>query len=172
MRRDGDSAGEGLVIVTDTRKVTERRELHFSSMSDILNDVEYAAAGDPPRSTGNWTSAQIVQHVGRIIDFSIEGFPVPKAPLLIRLVCRVLRKKILSEPMKPGVKLPPKFARMVPDDRTTWDEAVDGFRVVMTKLDARQMTCPSPVFGKLTPEQWEQVHCRHAEMHFSFIQPE
>ncbi len=158
--------------MTDTRQVTERRELHFNSMGDILNDVEYMAAGDPPRSTGNWTSAQIVQHVGLTIDFSIEGFPVPKAPLLLRIACRLLRKKLLRDPMKPGVTLPPKFARLRPQTRVTWDEAVDGFRVAMTKLDTKRMTCRSPVFGKLSHEQWEQLHCRHAEMHFSFIAPD
>ncbi len=158
--------------MTDTRQVTERRELSFRSMADILNDVEYMAAGDPPKSTGNWTSAQIVQHVGRIIDYSIEGFPVPKAPLPLRIVCRILRNKILREPMKPGVTLPTKFARLLPDDRLTWDEAVDGFRAVMTKLDTKRMACRSPVFGKLSPVHWEQMHCRHAEMHFSFIHPD
>lgn len=158
--------------MTDTRQVTDRRELHFSSMSDILDDVEYMAAGDPPGSTGNWTSAQIVRHVGRIIEFSIEGFPVPKAPLPLRIVCRLLRKKLLRDPMKPGVTLPPKFARLLPEDRTTWDEAVDDFRAVMMKLDTRRMTCPSPIFGKLSHEQWVQVHCRHAELHFSFVDPE
>ncbi|MEE8459502.1 MAG: DUF1569 domain-containing protein [Phycisphaerales bacterium] len=158
--------------MTDTRKVTERRELRFNSMGDILNDVEYMAAGDPPRSTGNWTSAQIIQHVGRIIDFSIEGFPVPRAPLPVRIVCRLLRKKLLRDPMKPGITLPPKFARLQPETRTTWDEAVDGFRAAITKLDTKRMTCRSPVFGKLNHEQWVQLHCRHAEMHFSFIAPD
>ena len=34
-------------------------------MGEILDDVEYMAAGDPPPSTGNWTSAQIVQQMIR-----------------------------------------------------------------------------------------------------------
>lgn len=158
--------------MTDTRTVTERRELHFSSMGEILDDVEYMAAGDPPRSTGNWTSAQIVEHVGRTIGFSIDGFPVPKAALPLRIACRLLRGRILRDPWKPGIKLPPKFARLVPEGRTTWDDAVDGFRAVMTKLDTTRMTARSPLFGKLRHDQWVQLHCRHAELHFSFVDPE
>jgi hypothetical protein len=158
--------------VTDTRKVTERRELRFSSMGDILNDVEYAASGDPPPSTGNWTSAQIVQHVGRVIDYSIEGFPTPKAPLLLRIAVRLMRRKVLRDPWKPGIKLPPRFARLAPEPRVTWDEAVDAFRATMVKLDTRRMTARSPLFGRLSHDQWEQIHCRHAELHLSFIQPD
>lgn len=158
--------------MTDPRQVTDRRELHFASMGDILDDVEYMAAGDPPPSTGNWTSAQIVLHVGRSIDYSIEGFPMPKAPLLLRIAVRLMRRRFLRDPWKPGVKLSPKYAPLLPEPRTTWDEAVDAFRAVMTKLDTKRMTARSPLFGKLSHEQWVQIHCRHAELHFSYVKPE
>ena len=154
-----------------TQEITDRRELHFDSMGDILDDVEYLAAGDPPRSVGNWTSAQIVQHVATMIDCSIDGFAVARAALPVRIICRLLRKRILTTPMKPGVNLPGKFAFLAPASRTTWDEAVDLFRAVSTKLDTQRMTHRSPVLGRLSHGQWEQLHCRHAEMHFSFMHP-
>ena len=154
-----------------TQDITDRRKLHFTTMGDILDDVEYLAAGDPPRSAGNWTSAQIVQHLATVIDCSIEGFQGVKAPLPIRLVCRLIRKRILTAPMKPGLKLPPKFTFLVPESRSTWEEAVDRFRLVATKLGTQQMTQRSPALGKLSHEQWVQLHCRHAEMHFSFMHP-
>jgi hypothetical protein len=28
---------------------------------------------------------------------------------------------------------------------------------------------PSPFFGTLTNEEWDALHCRHAELHLSFI---
>ena len=154
-----------------TREITDRRELYFNSMGDILDDVEYLAAGDPPRSAGNWTSAQIVQHVATVIDCSIEGFPGVKAALPVRIIARLLRRRILTTPMKAGLIVPRRFAFLVPESRTTWDEAVDRFRIVLTRLDTRRMTHRSPVLGKLSHEQWEQLHCRHAEMHFSFMHP-
>ena len=82
-----------------------------------------------------------------------------------------VRKRMLVAPMKPGVNLPRKFSFLVPESRTTWDEAVDRFRAVLTKLDTTRMTHRSPVLGKLSHEQWVQLHCRHAEMHFSFMHP-
>ena len=96
-----------------TQQATDRRELHFSSMADILENVEYLAAGDPPRSTGNWTPAQIVEHVGRIIDYSIEGFPTPKAALPVRFIAWLLRRIVLARPMQPGIKLPRRFANLL-----------------------------------------------------------
>ena len=154
-----------------TKQTTDRRELHFSSMADILENVEYLAAGDPPRSTGNWTPAQIVEHVGRVIDYSIEGFPTPKAAMPVRFIAWLLRRIVLARPMQPGIKLPGRFANLLPDHGTIWDDAVDRFRAVYAKLATRQMTQPSPVFGRLSHQQWEQLHCRHAEMHFSFMHP-
>lgn len=154
-----------------TREITDRRELYFNSMGDILDDVEYLAAGDPPRSAGNWTSAQIVQHVATVIDCSIEGFPAVRATLPVRIICRLLRKRILTTPMKPGLNLPRRFAFLLPESRSTWDEAVDRFRMVLTKLDTQRMTHRSPVLGRVSHEQWVQLHCRHAEMHFSFMHP-
>ena len=154
-----------------TQQTGDRRELHFSSMADILEDVEYLAAGDPPRSTGNWTSAQIVEHVGRIIDCSLEGFPTPKAALPLRFIGWLLRRIVLTRPMRPGVKLPRNFEALLPDHGTIWDDAVGRFHAVHNKLATRPMTQPSPIFGRLTHRQWEQMHCRHAEMHFSFMHP-
>ena len=155
----------------DTARVTERRRLEFSTMRDILEDLVYLDSGDPPRATGNWTSAQIVHHVAKLIDYSIDGFPA-KAPLPVRLLGRLFRKRVLARPMRPGVKLPQKFAFLVPDRDITWEAAADTLRRAIGRLDSQKMTSRSPVLGKLSPPQWEQLHCRHAELHFSFLHPD
>lgn len=36
---------------------------------------------------------------------------------------------------------------------------------------AHGMKHPSPLFGPLTNDAWIQAHCRHAELHHSFIHP-
>ncbi len=50
----------------ETKKVTDRRTLSFRSLDDIQADVE-ALDGSAIRTTGNWTAAQIVQHVTDVI---------------------------------------------------------------------------------------------------------
>ena len=59
-----------------TVNVTDRRDLHFSTMKNLLDDVEQLDEAPSRRATGNWTAAQIVQHVAKLIEFSIDGFPI------------------------------------------------------------------------------------------------
>ncbi len=155
--------------MVDTRKVNRRRKLTFSTMADILEDIEYLDSGDPPQATGNWTSAQIVQHVAKVIGYSIDGFPVQKGPLLLRMVLRVMKHRVLTKPMQPGIMFPHRFGFLAPDSAVTWDEAVDTLRRNIGRVASDQMKHPSPILGKLTSEQWVQFHCRHAQMHFSFL---
>jgi hypothetical protein len=154
-----------------TPRVTDRRELHFSSMQDILDDVEYLASGDPPRTTGNWKGGQIVKHVAMLITLSIDGFPVAKAPLLMRVVGRLTRKRALAGPLRAGLNFPRNFDFLAPSAGITWEEAVEYMNETMVRLRDERMTAPHPFLGKVTHEQWEQFHCRHAEMHFSFMHP-
>ncbi len=151
----------------DTRKVSERRTLSFSSMKDILDDVTYLDSGDPPRTTGNWTAAQIVQHVGRLIAYSIDGFP-GRAPLPLALLGRLVRKKAMARPLRPGLRT---FDFLKPDDHVSWEEAVEFLNRTIARLDRERMRKKSPIFGRLSHEEWVRLHCRHAEMHFSFMQP-
>lgn len=156
---------------TRTNEVTDRRRLHFSSMKDIREDVEYLASGDPPRTSGNWSAAQIVGHVGTMIICSIDGFPVPRAPLPIRIAGTLLRRRFLIRTVPAGFKLPQKFRFLMPEIDASWDDEVERICTAIGRLDTERMTRPSPVLGRLTHEQWEQFHCRHAEMHFSFMHP-
>ncbi len=158
--------------MVDTAKVQERRSLTFSSMQEILDDVEYLASGDPPASTGNWTPAQIMQHLTIVINCSIDGFPAPKVSLPMRLIGRLMRKKALNNPLSPGIRFPKNLQYLEPRTKLTWEEAVDDFRAAMARLDTLTMTHRSPIFGKLSHDQWVQLHCRHAELHFGFIHPE
>ena len=154
-----------------TSRVTDRRGLHFTSMHDILDDVEYLDSGDPPRTTGNWSGGQIVHHVATFIDFSIDGFPVPRPALPIRLLGRLIRKRALSHPIRSGYRLPRKFALLAPGPGITWEDAVEHMSETVARLRTERMTASSPLLGRLTHEQWEQFHCRHAELHFSFMHP-
>jgi hypothetical protein len=155
-----------------TSAVTDRRELHFSSMQDIQADIEYLDSGDPPRTSGNWTAGQIVQHVTTLIQLSIDGFPEARLALPLRILGRLMRGRILDNPLRSGLTFPKKFDFLAPTPGISWEEAVAYFSETMARLAAEKMTAVSPVTGRLSHEQWVQFHCRHAEMHFSFMHPE
>ncbi len=162
--------------VIDTRKVAQRRKLQFHTLHEILRDVEQLAAvtsetGESICADGNWTPAQIVEHVTFFIDGAIDGFTFT-APLLIRVLARPFKKRILTKPMKPGVKLPARMNVVLPDPQTTWEDAVSALRDTVARIDTgERMTQPSPLLGAMTHEDWVKLHCRHAEMHFSFMHP-
>ena len=156
----------------DTGKVAGRRELHFNSVDDILADVDRLAGSREIRTLGNWSAGQIFEHVARVMDKSIDGseFNLPADPPL----------------------------RLQPDDEEEDDLQAHGGGHHTSQeggggADAggdepgrrarshprrhpspadRPQTRPSAFLGALTKEEWTQLHCRHAELHFSFLIPE
>ena len=155
-----------------TAKVMDRRTLRFGRMHELLDDVMQFNGN--PRTTGNWTPAQIVGHVAGFIECSLDGFEVPNAPLFLRGVAKMMRTSFLNKPMRAGVKLPSKFNFLVPPASITWEEAREKLSIVVNRIDdkGQRMRHRSPLLGLLEHEEWIQLHCRHAEMHFSFLQSE
>ncbi len=44
-------------------------------------------------------------------------------------------------------------------------------RQAIHRLQTEEKRAPNPVLGKLTREEWDRLHCRHAELHLSFLVP-
>ena len=156
-----------------TAKVADRRTLSFNCMADILGDIEMLDAaekdGKSISATGNWTPAQIIEHVLCFIDCSMDGFDF-KAPLVLRIIGWIGRSYILKNPIKPGLRLPAKMSMVIPSPKTTWSDAVSHARKAILRVEAgKHMSKPSPLLGKMSHEDWVKLHCSHAEMHFSFI---
>ena len=155
--------------MVETKKVTDRRTLAFEQLSDIAADID-ALDGQTLRSTGNWTPAQNLQHVSKIIQCSIDGFGDAKAPLLFRTIARFFKGVALRKTFGAGFKLPSGLSQFLPDDDVTWEQATAEFRTLMDRLtDGARMTQRSPVLGPMTHEDWVRLHCRHAELHLSFV---
>lgn len=153
----------------DTEKVTDRRPLSFTSLDDIQADVE-ALNGSAIRTTGNWKAAQIVQHVSDFITLSVDGFGFRLA-LPLRVLGRLLRSQALTKPMRPGFNVPEAMRPRLPSDQLPFEQAVASLRETIGRAKSERMTKASPLLGAMTHEQWVQLHCRHAEMHLSFVHP-
>lgn len=156
-----------------TRTVSERRTLSFSSMDDILRDVDALDSAATRHATGNWSPAEVVQHVAKLIEFSLDGFTFTM-PWPIRAFGRLVRGSALRRPMKPGLKFPKSAApALEPDPNIPWEVAVKRLRTAIGRINAgERMTQPSPVLGDMSHEDWVKLHCRHSEMHLSFVHPE
>ena len=154
----------------ETAKVKERRQLRFESLDDILAEVERLAKCKDVRAIGNWSSGQVLQHLAMTMNNSIDGFP-RFVPLPVRWMLRLfMKRRFLTQPMPPGFRLPAKAGNMLPLP-TTWETALVNFRRAMQRVKAEMRRAPHPAFGPMTVDEWEQIHCRHSELHLGFLLP-
>ena len=87
----------------------------------------------------------------------------------MRLFGWLIKNRVLRTPMPSGCALPTDFARHLVPPETSWDDSLQAFRAAIQRLKAESQRHPSPFLGELTRDQWDQLHCRHSELHLSFL---
>lgn len=151
-------------------KTATRRTLHFDNLDQLLAEAE--AFTDAATVTGNWTPAQIIHHVAFGIKMLNHGIDL-KVPLPMKLFGRTMKMfGMHTKPMKPGINPPAKIAAaFAPPQDVTLEQAKQFLREEVGFANENGMNHPSPLFGQMSPQDCIQMNCRHAEMHFGFIQP-
>ncbi len=155
----------------------ERRQLDFHSFEEFSRDVRKLRDRGYERA-GNWTLAQNCDHLRLFIDFSLNGFPF-KLPLPMRLAGPLLKRRTLSTRKLPtGVKAPPALmpsgnkCLALPKDANVDSEAANRLIETIDRyLDFKGTPQPSPLFGRIDRETWDQLHLIHASHHLSFLVP-
>ena len=146
------------------------------SVDDLRAEVErlaMAARSGRVRSSGNWSVAQMFQHVGRLIEFSFDGCPF-RYPWWLRWPARVLGavawRRMIALAFRPGFRNPPAAAALEPDQDVPHDTAAAYIRAQLDRvLQGEQMTQPGPIGDVRSHDQWVYVHLRHAELHLGFL---
>jgi hypothetical protein len=154
----------------DTRHVKNRREVRYANFDEFLADAELMAGG-PVRQLGNWTLAQIFDHLARSMNVSVEGtnerFPFP-----LRIALRLVRKRIIGNPMKPGYCVPENVAVLLrPESHVGLRESLWKLRSAAIRFQDTSNFPPHPAFGILTRDEYRALALRHAELHLSFTEP-
>lgn len=157
-----------------TRQITDRRTLRFGRMDEILADIEkldaVAPGGGSIRAAGNWTAAMNVDHVTRLINASLDGFAGARFPLWLRTLGSLMRGGALNKPLRAGFKFHKSVSELLsPDPDISWEQAVSNLRGAVGRTSVERMEQRSPLLGELNHEEWIMLHCRHAELHFSFL---
>lgn len=154
----------------DTSQIKDRRSLRFHSLDEIIADAEVLAAHGY-RRLGNWSLGQTCDHLARQMHASIDGFDFDVA-LLHRVGGRLLRTWFLARGFTPGLKLAgDAAAALMPTENITDADGLEALHLATNRLKIDNTRQPSPVFGMMSPRQWERCHCRHAELHLSFLVP-
>lgn len=157
-------------------KQAPRRELSFSSLGDLkaeLDRLDAAHAAGNLGHTGNWTPGEIMDHLSKFWACSLDGFPPGKPPLMLRMVAQTLLKKKAtsfgSQP-PPGFKIPKGVDHFSPEPGIAYEKASERLRNCISRVESGEQHVPeSPLFGKLTNDQWINIHLGHCAMHLSFL---
>lgn len=145
--------------------MNQRRQLQFASFDDLVADLQHLKAGW--QTVGRWSLGQICQHLQLFFDGSMNGFRFTM-PWYYRIGAPlVLRYTLKKRRMPAGVKTPappPSSPQDIP--------AVDS--LLETIAAYRRQTLPlhpSPLFGDIGREKWDQLHLVHCAHHLSFAIP-
>jgi hypothetical protein len=148
----------------------QRRELHFSSLNEILADAEQVLS-KPHRTLGSWSGGQICQHLAKTMDVMLNDVTL-RTPLVLRILGPMVKRFVLTRPMRPGFKLPSWAASTLLPAQVSDEEGLAHLRRSIGRLLACADLKPHPIFGKLTLDEAVRLHCRHAELHLSHIVPD
>jgi hypothetical protein len=154
----------------DTRHVSGRRQVQYHSLHELLADVELLSGGGY-RQLGNWNLGQICEHLAGSVKMGLDGSSI-RFPWYLKMAGPLLKRRFITKPMPAGFKLPPKGAEeLVPSNSADDQRGVEKLRHEVERWYRQPQRVPHPMFGPLTPEEWEQFTCRHAELHMSFLVP-
>ena len=158
-------------MTVDTKSVANRREVRYESYDDLLADVENLA-GQEYQVLGNWSYAQILEHLGIAMEGSIDGIPF-KAPWFMRLLAKMLlKKKLLAGPLSPGYQIPDNAKPTIyPKEEKSLEEGLEHIRTAVARCKSEKARASHPLFDTISPAEWDQWNLRHAEMHMSFVLP-
>ncbi|HRQ71779.1 MAG TPA: DUF1569 domain-containing protein [Phycisphaerales bacterium] len=159
----------------DTRTVTDRRTLRFATTDDLRGEIDRltnAERAGTLRASGNWSLGQAFGHLAAWIDYAYDGYP-PQArpPWFVKVICRMMKKKFFAGGLPAGVRIPRVEGGTFGIDPLPLDEGRDRLLRALDRLDRTPPPLPSPVFGRLTHDEWRRLNLGHAELHLSFFHP-
>ena len=153
--------------MVDTKTVT-RREVCYTNLDEVVDDARRLVAAGA-KTSGNWSVGQILEHVATVMEKSIDGFQV-WPPIPVRLVGRwFLKKRFLREGMPAGFQLKGPIAKELLPPEVDPQQALDHLCRAVARLQEESTRAVHPFFGPLSVAESNQINCRHAQLHFSFI---
>lgn len=152
-------------------KITGNRSLHFGTLDEAMAEAERLTMLSTT-TVGTFSHAQNVDHLARTLRVVVGDVAAPKFPVFIKWIVRFRLNAILTQPLKPGIKLPSGAQPVF------WSEEDLPLDEAMTSLHKgygrfRQQRAdgfpPHPLFGVLTDAQQEMLQCRHFELHQGMV---
>ena len=156
-------------------KTAPRRELSFHCTGCLKSELDLIEAAEREgrlTHTGNWSPGENLDHVARVWEYALDGFP-PEARtnFFVRIIARLMKGSMTSGKTLPaGFNYRSAASYMAPRPGCTVGEGLMRLRRVLDRLDrGEQMRVVSPAFGALSHDEWMRLHLGHAQLHLGFI---
>lgn len=149
-----------------------RRKIRFDSLGQILAGAEKILHAKHVECVGNWTPGQIFEHLAKSFRSS---FHESKAifPLWRRIVAWIVKPFVLRFGLPSGVQIEPASAvaadEFMPQSTVTSEEGFEFLKRIIGQLTPESMSARHNFFGHMSCKDWEMMHCRHAELHLSYL---
>ena len=154
-------------MCVNSTSAQRRRKLHFISLEEVGSDAEKLVSSPTTKTLGNWPLSQLLTHLAMAMNGSLDGVPF-RAPWYMRLFGFFLKGRMLKNGLPAGVKLPNESEASAYPTVSSSQEALDVHRTSVGRIQKEKSSATHPIFGKMTHDEWTQLHLRHAELHLSF----
>jgi Protein of unknown function (DUF1569) len=152
-----------------TKTVTGRRELHYASYDEALQDMQRLNS-QGFQTLGNWSFGQILDHLARSVNKMIDGTEWKMGAVGQFFMRLLMKKRFLNGPLIPGFQIPKAGAAFLPDDISA-DEGLARLTAAVARLKEIPDRAENGALGKLTNEEWDQFQLNHFALHMSFVLP-
>ncbi|SIN78821.1 Protein of unknown function [Singulisphaera sp. GP187] len=144
--------------------MSERRDLSFARLDDIMPDVEHLLEGHT--TVGRWSLGQILHHLRAGIDLTMEGEPDTSEPT--RLQGIAYRRFFRSGRFPEGQHA--AHPTLVPPRNLVASTEAETLRVAIQRFSSSNGPFPShPRLGPLRRGEWTRFHCMHCAHHLSYV---
>ncbi len=144
--------------------------LKLKSLDDVSARLDALERSAAPSAEGSWSVAQVLIHCAQSIEYSVSGYPAAKGALFQKTVGRLALRKFLGagamshDLAAPIPKAPePPASSTLADGISRLRRAIAAFRSHPGEL------APHFAYGKVTREQYEQVHAMHVANHLEKV---
>lgn len=149
-------------------------KLRFNSILEILSYTEKLTQAIRIESLGNWTAGQTLEHLAKSFNSSIRESQA-RLPFVKRTVARFLKPYFLRFGLPSGVQISriSKVAasEFLPRQIVPLNEGKIAFVRAINSILTTKMSAKHNCFGQMTHQDWERMHCRHAELHLRLLIP-
>jgi len=149
----------------------QRRQVRYDSLDDLQADIDQLM-DQGYHTIGNWSFAQILEHLTAAMNASFDGFPFQMPWILRKILKPIMKKRFLSRTLPSGFKIPPKGQPvLLPEENAELETAVENFRQAVDRLRNQIPDQSHPLLEFMNHEEWVALHLRHAELHMSHVLP-